>query len=71
MWHYKLGCWIDDRWGMLNARMNQRGWWEAERHPVLFYIGTVPLTTWLTHPRWGVDSVRRHVAARRGTGEGA
>lgn len=57
MWHYKLGCWIDDRWLALMLR------WDPDRHPVLFYVGTVPLTTWFRHPRDGAESVRHHVTA--------
>jgi hypothetical protein len=63
---YRLTSWLDDRWSGLHARMTQDGrWGDPDRHPVVFYIGTVPLSTWLAHPRDGVDSVRRHVAAWR------
>ena len=44
MWHYKLGCWMDDQWMTLMLR------WDPDRHPVLFYVGTVPLTTWFRQP---------------------
>lgn len=60
-WRYRLGCWADARWAMLvYARLKG-----PDRHPVLFYIGTVPLTTWLTRPLDALSSVRAHVAGWR------
>jgi len=39
-----------------------------DRCPRVFIAMTVPLTTWLTHPSWGVDSYRRHLQAWRENG---
>jgi hypothetical protein len=33
--------------------------------PRLFYVSTVPLTTWLQRPRAGLDSYRRHITLWR------
>jgi hypothetical protein len=34
-------------------------------YPRLFTASCVPLTTWLRHPSWGLDSCRRHLRALR------
>ena len=34
-------------------------------YPRLFTASCVPLTTWLRHPAWGLDSYRRHLQALR------
>lgn len=34
-------------------------------YPRLFTASRVPLTTWLRHPAWGLDSYRRHLQALR------
>jgi hypothetical protein len=55
--------WVDRRWVYAHARMSRAGrLGDVHRHPVVFYVGTVPLSTWLSRPRAGADSVRRHVA---------
>lgn len=47
--------WLDYRWGALWARVDH------DRHPRAWCAGMVPLSTWLTHPRAGWESYRRHV----------
>ena len=34
-------------------------------YPRLFTASCIPLTTWLRHPAWGLDSYRRHLEALR------
>ena len=63
---YWFLSWLDRGWGRAHAKLSRPSRVaEIDRHPVLFYIGTVPLSTWLSRPRDGVDSVRRHVEGWR------
>jgi hypothetical protein len=50
-----IASWLDGRWGAWHAHV------DYERRPRLWVAGTVPLTTWLRHPWWGVESYRRHI----------
>jgi hypothetical protein len=53
-------------WKLAQAVDYFGGWlggWSQDhprRHPRLFVVSTVPLTTWLRYPGRGVDSYRRH-----------
>ena len=57
-----------DRFGVLLTLW--LGWRDPERFPRLFTASNVTLTTWLWHPRWGIDPYRRHLAALRKYGPG-
>jgi hypothetical protein len=51
----RLMDWLDDRWAVAMPD----DW--PDRHPHLWVIGTVPLSTWLRHPVRGWQSYRRHI----------
>jgi hypothetical protein len=56
MW--RLMNWLDDRWFGVYARGEVRHDWH-DRHPRLWAVGTVPLSTWLRQPGTGWQSYRR------------
>lgn len=51
--------WLDRRWYRWHARVTRRNW--LDRHPRLWTIGTVPLSTWLTRPAAGRESYQAHL----------
>lgn len=54
----RLMHWLDDRWNAWHARGEIRHH-RLDRHPRLWAVGTVPLSTWLRHPVDGWQSYRR------------
>lgn len=52
--------WLDHHWFRWHARGTLRRNW-LDRRPRLWTFTTVPLSTWLRHPRTGWESYRAHL----------
>jgi hypothetical protein len=52
--------WLDRRWNRWHARGTLRRDW-PDRRPRLWTFTTVPLSTWLRHPKAGWESYRAHL----------